>query len=121
MKSRNVLKTVCLYQVELHNRESIFGRTGMKNILIISEYFAPENIIAAIRPTKLAKYLKKTGKYHITVLTTIKTSKTRDSILENDLQFVDDLINVNGTNIVGNFIQRLLHSKGPILSQMLSL
>ena len=39
----------------------------VKTILLISYYFAPQNAIGAVRPTKLAKYLTRMG-YEVTVL-----------------------------------------------------
>ena len=38
-----------------------------KRILIISYYFAPQNVIGAVRPTKLAKYLTRMG-HEVTVI-----------------------------------------------------
>jgi len=52
----------------------------MKKILIISEHFAPQNTIGAIRPTKLAKYLRLTGKYEISVLAAKKQDVSNDEI-----------------------------------------
>ncbi|MDF1494091.1 hypothetical protein [Caproiciproducens sp. CPB-2] len=80
----------------------------MKNILIISEHFAPENVIAAIRPTKIAKYFKKLGEYHITVLTTKKKLEISDSILENDLRYVDNLIAVDGYSKTSVIIPKIM-------------
>ena len=38
-----------------------------KRILIISYFFAPQNAMGAVRPTKLAKYLSRMG-HEVTVL-----------------------------------------------------
>ncbi len=54
-----------------------------KNVLIISKNFAPSNIISAIRPTKLAKYLTRSG-YEVTVLT-VEQNLPKDVLLEKDL------------------------------------
>lgn len=40
----------------------------MKKLLIICQYFLPENKIGAIRPSKLAKYLAQSGNYKVTVV-----------------------------------------------------
>ncbi|MCL2717279.1 MAG: glycosyltransferase [Lachnospiraceae bacterium] len=67
----------------------------MKNILIIAEYFAPNNIIAAIRVTKLAKYLKMERNYHVTVLTRkLYPHEVKDPILNKDIKYVDNYIAV---------------------------
>ncbi len=56
------------------------------NILIISYYFAPINVIGSIRMTKIAKYLKRSG-HNVTVLST-KNYKLykKDKILEDDVK-----------------------------------
>lgn len=54
----------------------------MKKILIVCNYFAPNNTIAAVRITKLAKYLKREG-YEVSVLSE-RRADAIDSILEND-------------------------------------
>ncbi len=43
----------------------------MIRLLILCRYFAPENKIGAVRPAKIAKYLARTGKYKITVVTVL--------------------------------------------------
>lgn len=57
----------------------------MKNILIICNYFAPDNEVAAIRITKFAKYLKENG-YEITVITESKQNLKQDEILKADAE-----------------------------------
>jgi hypothetical protein len=62
----------------------------MKKVLIISEIFAPQNSIAAIRLTKIAKYLSLAG-YDIDVLTRIKTNTKTDRLLAHDLKYVNNI------------------------------
>lgn len=57
----------------------------LKSILLICNYFAPENEIAAIRLTKFAKYLKRSG-YHVEVLAEKKDIEVKDVILEEDAE-----------------------------------
>lgn len=57
----------------------------MKRILLICNYFAPENEIASIRLTKFAKYLRKYG-YDVHVLTEKKDLNMEDDILKNDVE-----------------------------------
>lgn len=67
----------------------------MKNVLIIAEYFAPNNLIASIRVTKLAKYLKKEQNYHITVLTRkLYPHEVYDPVSSKDIKYVDHYIAV---------------------------
>ena len=58
-------------------------------ILIISEHFAPENTVAAIRMSKIAKYLHEITNATIDVLTRKKDFKTNN---EYDLSFVNKFI-----------------------------
>lgn len=61
-----------------------------KTILLVSYYFAPQNAIGAIRPTKLAKYLARMG-YHVTVLCGEGMTGLTDPILARDLQGMQDV------------------------------
>ena len=54
-------------------------------ILIISYYFAPQNAIGAVRPTKLAKYLSRLG-HEVTVICGPGLNERRDPTLERDLR-----------------------------------
>lgn len=56
-----------------------------KKILLICNYFAPDNAIAAIRTSKLAKYLRQNG-YEIQVIAEKKDSDTEDEILKKDTE-----------------------------------
>ncbi|MDO5150089.1 MAG: glycosyltransferase [Oscillospiraceae bacterium] len=55
----------------------------MRKILIVCNHFAPDNAIAAVRLTKIAKYLRKDG-YSITVIAEKKNNLLKDKILEMD-------------------------------------
>lgn len=64
----------------------------MKKVLIISKYIAPVQAIASIRWTKLAKYLRRSGGYELSVLTDEKSfdgsggnALRRDALLEKDI------------------------------------
>lgn len=61
-----------------------------KRILIISYYFAPQNAIGAVRPTKLAKYLARMG-HEVTVLCGPGMNGRRDPTLERDLRELKDV------------------------------
>lgn len=56
----------------------------MKKILLICNYYAPENQIASIRLSKFAKYLTRYG-YDVQVLVEKKQLDIRDEILEEDV------------------------------------
>ncbi len=55
-----------------------------QRVLLVSYYYAPQNAIGAVRPTKLAKYLTRLG-YEVTVLCAKPFSKKRDPALSNDM------------------------------------
>lgn len=58
----------------------------MKNLLIITQSFAPRNAVASIRFTKVAKYLARTGEYNIFVITeTAPLGEPVDEILARDI------------------------------------
>ena len=62
----------------------------MKKILIISELFAPDNEIAAIRLTKIGKFLSLSG-YTIDVLKRGKSGRKEDPLLKNDLHYFNKI------------------------------
>lgn len=67
----------------------------IKNVLIISQYFAPQNIIAAIRFTKVVKYLSKTGKYRFFVICADHGSKyQKDELLQKDIDNIGSYVTV---------------------------
>lgn len=61
-----------------------------KRILIVSYYFAPQNVIGAVRPTKLAKYLTRMG-HDVTVISGGGLDGQIDPTLERDLQELKDV------------------------------
>lgn len=61
-----------------------------KKILIVSYHFAPQNVIGAVRPTKLAKYLSRMG-YRVTVLCGAGYGAAGDPILARDLAELPDV------------------------------
>ncbi len=67
-------------------------------ILILSKYFAPEQIIAAVRWTKISKYLSKNPDVKISVVTEKRNfdkdndlilKSLRDDLLEKDMVYID--------------------------------
>ena len=61
-----------------------------KRVLLISYHFAPQNVIGAVRPTKLAKYLTRMG-YEVTVLCGKGLGCLRDPLLARDLTELTDV------------------------------
>ncbi len=61
-----------------------------KRILFISYYFAPENVIGAVRPTKLAKYLQRQG-HEVTVICGDGQRGLDDPTLARDLEEFSDV------------------------------
>ena len=77
-----------------------------KEVLVISEYFAPLNSIASIRFTKILKYLSKTKKYHFTVISR-KSMDKYDSGMKKELQNMGEYVDVFYIDILDNFIDKL--------------
>lgn len=63
----------------------------VKSILLISYYFAPQNAIGAVRPTKLAKYLTRMG-YEVTVLCADPIAPFCDPLLQRDSTELAEMI-----------------------------
>ena len=61
-----------------------------KRVLLISYYFAPQNTIGAIRPTKMAKYLERMG-YEVTVICGGGLDDKKDPTLQRDLEQLSDV------------------------------
>ena len=59
-------------------------------ILLISYYFAPQNLIGAVRPTKLAKYLTRMG-HEVTVICGLGHDGKVDQTLARDLKELGDV------------------------------
>jgi hypothetical protein len=78
-----------------------------KKILLIAMFYAPKNEIAAVRPTKLAKYLSRSGaEVHVITGDYLVPSYTLDPILAGDAEGIDSIrIRYSGFYY---FIQRLL-------------
>ncbi len=61
-----------------------------KSVLIVSYCFAPQNVIGAVRATKLAKYLARMG-HEVTVLCGPGMEDMRDPTLQRDLEELRDV------------------------------
>ena len=90
----------------------------MKKILIISEYFAPNNEIASVRITKLAKYLKLYGYYIGVVSRKMRFYESVDSVLLKELIYVDEHIVVSESKLFQS-ISRIF-SKQQIINKQTS-
>lgn len=67
----------------------------MKKVIIVSPYFAPENSVASIRFTKIAKYLVKQG-YDVSVICTRMTNLFLvDKTLQEDLEYLKNVQRIN--------------------------
>ena len=75
-----------------------------KNILIISDFFAPDNEIAAIRLTKIGKYLSLSG-YKVDILKRGKSGRKEDILLKKDLKYFN-IIFENYNSSVYNLLYR---------------
>ena len=61
-----------------------------RRVQVISYYFAPQNAIGAVRPTKLVKYLARQG-VEVTVLCGAPMTATRDPLLARDAAGLPDV------------------------------
>lgn len=59
-----------------------------KKILLICNYFAPDHMIAAVRISKLAKYLRQNG-YEVQVIAEKKDAAAEDEILKRDAEGIE--------------------------------
>ncbi|MDD3213033.1 MAG: hypothetical protein PHY64_05140 [Eubacteriales bacterium] len=83
-----------------------------KSILLVSRYFAPQNAIGAVRPTKLAKYLTRMG-YEVTVLCGKPTDNLRDPLLERDMAEIADVRMVRERSLMRWWKERSLREPNP--------
>lgn len=67
---------------------------GMTNVLIISQFFAPRNVIAAVRFTKIVKYLSQTGKYRFWVICFDSKECRRDEMLQRDIDKAAEYVSI---------------------------
>lgn len=74
-------------------------------VLIVSYCFAPQNIIGAVRPTKLAKYLARRG-HQVTVLCGPGMGGIVDPTLERDLRELSDVHVVREWNPLRDYKER---------------
>ena len=87
----------------------------VKSILLISYYFAPQNAIGAVRPTKLAKYLTRMG-YEVTVLCAHPIAPLCDPLLERDSAELAEMIRVREHSLFRWFKEREMR-KTPAVAQ----
>jgi len=74
-------------------------------VLLISYIFAPENAIAAVRTTKIAKYLVRKG-YDVSVI--CGPSNTCDPILEKDIECIDNIEVIDNYSFYNRYIGRTI-------------
>lgn len=72
----------------------------MKNLLVLTRKFAPQNYIASIRPTKIIKYLKINFGYNITVCFQKDVSNIKDTVIEKDVRHVNLLHEISSSGFV---------------------
>lgn len=60
----------------------------MKQVLLICNHFAPDNMIAAVRTTKIAKYLQQRG-YNVEVVAEKKRDMLEDEILKKEAEGIN--------------------------------
>ena len=85
----------------------------MKKVLIVSYLFAPQNIIGAIRPTKIAKQLVNQG-YDVTVVC-VDSGSEEDSMLKKDCEHINQIIRIKHSNhyiIISSIIFNTVTSLG---------
>lgn len=82
----------------------------MRRVLIVSYFFAPDNEVAAIRATKLAKYLHLQCGYEVDVITADRERLLQDKFLKQDLKYINKVIKVSAPNL-SSTIKRLFRIK----------
>lgn len=84
----------------------------MKKILIVSPYFAPENSVASIRFTKIAKYLTKMG-HDVTVLCTqMNVQWVEDKTLGNDVNGLKKVVRIRYPELLYYKVKERLGTEG---------
>ncbi len=86
---------------------------NIKEILVISEYFAPQNSIASIRFTKVLKYLSRKNKYHFVVITR-KFEGNPDPMLQNELREMGPSVSSYSIDILDNIVDKIRNRKRKI-------
>lgn len=76
-----------------------------KRVLIISYYFAPQNTMGAVRPTKLAKYLQRMG-HEVTVICGTGMDNRQDPTLARDMAEMKDVRVLDAFNPLKRLKQR---------------
>lgn len=83
-----------------------------RKILMVCNHFAPDNTIAAVRITKIAKYLKENG-YEVLVFAEQKTELIEDEILKKDAQGIK-VIRIDNSNHMKRLVCAYKKSIDPI-------
>jgi glycosyltransferase involved in cell wall biosynthesis len=83
-----------------------------KSVLLVCYFFAPQNAVGAVRPTKLAKYLTRAG-YEVTVLCGAGMSAVKDPLLARDLQELKDVHVVRERSLLRFWKERGLKPETP--------
>ena len=81
----------------------------MYKLLVLCEYFAPENLIAAIRPTKLAKYLSLSGEFDVTVVCKKQRTKVIDTVLLDDTKYINKIVYIENSRFVKFILDNFDH------------
>lgn len=68
---------------------------NIKKILFIFDSYAPLNNMAAMRSTMIVKYMKKSGLFDTTVLTTNRSGILNDLLLKDEIAYADKILKYN--------------------------
>lgn len=79
----------------------------MKKIIIISEFFAPQNEVAAIRMSKIVKYINKHDEYKILVVSNESGNKFDDEILKRDVEGKATVVRIKRSKTLVGIYSRL--------------
>ena len=86
----------------------------MKKILIISYYFAPENKVASIRYTKIAKYLHKQG-FDVSVICASCVEKV-DPILSKDCEKINNIYRIMSPKLYSSVQKKYMSKRENVVS-----